>query len=701
MTNITGSEQDDFLYGTAGDDVISGETVLPDSFGLTFVHPDDGDSTRKVVAKAVSGDGRYVTLSAVMADGSIRLYVRDNETGEVNEIGTGVASDISDDGGIIVTWDNTWIDVATGVETSLLPGNQPDISVVRPPVISADGRTVVFTTSGALAGNDYNNTYDVYMKDLQTGVITRLSQSATDVSANDTTLLLSVFDNGSKVLMVTDATNLTSEHAPDGGFYIKDVNTGAVTRVSFGNSEFAVSNALVSENGQTMAFTSTASNHVPGDTNGVADVFVRDMTSGGLTRISVTATGAQANGSSKLLQVSADGTKVLFQSDATNLVTGYSTPGALYIKDLTTGGIVRVSDTLTGTQPNAAISNVAANDDLSDIYYSSLATNIGGDGMGYNVYLREINDGAETSSNDTLFGYEGMDELYGGAGADVLDGGADDDLLEGGAGIDWLYGGYGNDELNSGDDTDALFGGLGNDTLRGGAGGDSLDGEEGDDVLYGEDGLDWLYGGAGADQLYGGAETDALFGGDGNDIMYGGDGGDSMNGGLDDDQMFGEGGVDWLYGGAGDDVLNGGDETDALFGEDGNDILRGGAVGDSLDGGNGNDRLEGGLGIDTMSGGAGADVFAFDDPAGYGDLILDFETGIDMIEVDVVNPLSGYLFASGEGLPSHVVSGSNMFYYETVTNSLWYDADGGSTANIVHVTGFNSGVIEAGDILLV
>jgi Tol biopolymer transport system component len=121
-------------------------------------------------------------------------------------------------GGIIVTWDNTWIDVATGVETSLLPGNQPDISVVRPPVISADGRTVVFTTSGALAGNDYNNTYDVYMKDLQTGVITRLSQSATDVSANDTTLLLSVFDNGSKVLMVTDATNLTSEHAPDGDF---------------------------------------------------------------------------------------------------------------------------------------------------------------------------------------------------------------------------------------------------------------------------------------------------------------------------------------------------------------------------------------------------------------------------------------------------------------------------------------------------
>lgn len=701
MANITGAEQDDFLYGTADSDIISGDSVLPDFFGLTFVHPDDTDSTRKVVAKAVSGDGRFLTLSAAMADGSIRLYIRDNDTGEVSQVGTGVGADISDDGSIIVTWDNTWIDVATGVETSLLPNNQQDTNVVRPPVISADGRLVVFTTQVALAGNDTNNTHDVYIKDLQTGVITRLSQSDTGTGANDATLHLSVFDNGTKVLMVSDATNMTNEFAPDGGFYIKDFVTGDVTRIYFGNSDFAVSNALVSENGQTLAFKSTGTNHVAGDTNGVADVFVRDMTSGGVTRISTSATGAQANGSSSLLQVSADGTKVLFQSQATNLVDGVSSPGALYIKDLTTGGIVRVSDTLAGVQPNQPISNVVANDDLSDLYYSSLATNIGGDGVGYNVYLREVNDGAETASNDTLFGYGGMDELYGGAGADVLDGGEDDDLLEGGAGLDWLYGGYGNDILNSGDDTDALFGGLGNDTLRGGAGGDSLDGEDGDDILHGEDGLDWLYGGAGADQLFGGAETDALFGGDGNDVMYGGDGGDSMNGGLDNDQMFGEAGVDWLYGGDGADLLDGGDETDALFGEDGNDILRGGAVGDSLDGGNGDDRLEGGLGIDTMSGGSGADVFVFDDAAGYGDLILDFETGIDLIEVDVADHLAGYLFASGDGLPPELVAGTNVFFYETGTRSLWYDGDGGSTANIIHVAGFNSGVLNEGDFILV
>ena len=700
MALIRGTEQDDFLYGTASNDYIEGEIVLPDTFGLTFTHPDNADATRKVIAKAVSADGRFVTLSAVMADGTIRLYVRDNETGQVNQVGTGVAGDISDDGSTIVTWNNTVIDVATGAETSLLPNNQPDFGVSRPPVFSADGRLVVFSTTASLSGNDFNNTYDVYVKNLETGAITRVSQSSAGVGGNDTTLHLSFFDGGRKVLMVSDATNLTSAYAPNGGFYIKNLITGTVSRVDFGGNDFSVLTALVSENGQTLAFSSTGM-HVAGDSNGVADVFVRDMVSGAITRVSTAAGGVQANNASTLLQVSADGTKVLFQSDATNLVSGYSSPGGLYIKDVTTGGIVRVSGTTTGIQPNQPVTNAVANDDLSDIYYSSLATNIGGDGVGYNVYLREVSDGSESVSNDTLFGYDGVDQLFGGAGADVLDGGEGDDTLDGGAGLDWLYGGYGNDVLRSGDDTDALFGGLGNDTLWGGAGGDSLDGEEGDDILHGEGGVDWLYGGDGADRLYGGAETDALFGGAGSDQMYGGDGGDSMNGGLDDDLMFGEGGVDWLYGGDGDDLLDGGDETDALFGEDGNDILRGGAMGDSLDGGNGDDLLDGGLGIDTMSGGAGADIFRFGDAAGYGDLIIDFETGVDRVQVNVADHLAGYQFASGAGLPPELVVATNVFYYETVTNSLWYDADGGSTANIVHVTGFNSGVVNAGDILLV
>ena len=45
------------------------------------------------------------------------------------------------------------------------------------------------------------------------------------------------------------------------------------------------------------------------------------------------------------------------------------------------------------------------------------------------------------------------------------------------------------------------------------------------------------------------------------------------------------------------------------------------------------------------------------------------------------------------------VSGA-QFYFETETRSLWFDIDGGSTVNIMHVAGFVTGSIAAGDIFL-
>jgi hypothetical protein len=68
------------------------------------------------------------------------------------------------------------------------------------------------------------------------------------------------------------------------------------------------------------AFTSGRSDLVAGDTNGAADVFVRDQRTGTLRRVSVSSSGAQADGSSLDADLSADGRFVSFLSDATNLV---------------------------------------------------------------------------------------------------------------------------------------------------------------------------------------------------------------------------------------------------------------------------------------------------------------------------------------------------------------------------------------------
>ena len=68
-----------------------------------------------------------------------------------------------------------------------------------------------------------------------------------------------------------------------------------------------------------VAFISEASNLVPGDTNGVADAFVRDLSSGRVTRVSVTSSGAQANGASYEVTTDGDCERVAFSSHATNL----------------------------------------------------------------------------------------------------------------------------------------------------------------------------------------------------------------------------------------------------------------------------------------------------------------------------------------------------------------------------------------------
>ncbi len=107
----------------------------------------------------------------------------------------------------------------------------------------------------------------------------------------------------------------------------------------------------VSADGRFVVFSSSASNLVPGDGNGVRDVFVADLRDGSLTRVSVAADGAEANGESYDAAMSADGRWVVFVSKASNLVDG-DTNGSrdIFVRDLWTGDVTRVSTTSAGEQ---------------------------------------------------------------------------------------------------------------------------------------------------------------------------------------------------------------------------------------------------------------------------------------------------------------------------------------------------------------
>ncbi len=261
--------------------------------------------------------------------------------------------------------------------------------------------------------------------------------------------------------------------------------------------------------------------------------------------------------------------------------------------------------------------------------------------------------------DDVIIGGSGEDSIDGGAGADRIlgqggidrgSGGAGNDTMLGGDGADSLWGGDDSDRMLGGDGDDLLDGEGGNDTLIGGSGEDTLLGGAGEDLLNGVGGALFLYGGEGNDTIHGGAGPhdqvlrgdagdDVLLAGGGQDSLQGGDGQDRMLAGSGDDSAFGDAGRDTILGGDGADTLDGGADADRLLGDSGDDSLSGGAGDDRILGGAGDDVIFGGLGADLLTGGSGADSFVYYLDGDTGDVIADFEQGVDRLNVSNIQAL--------------------------------------------------------------
>ncbi|WP_263491393.1 calcium-binding protein [Celeribacter litoreus] len=151
---------------------------------------------------------------------------------------------------------------------------------------------------------------------------------------------------------------------------------------------------------------------------------------------------------------------------------------------------------------------------------------------------------------------------------------------------------------------------------RGTKGRDIIEGTIWDDRLLLEGGSDIGSGKSGNDTIRGNNGSDTLIGGRGDDVLYGGGSNDRHP--LEDGE-HGNDGDDILYGGSGDDLLFGGADSDTLRGGDDDDTLVGGS------------------GNDWLSGGAGADVFMFLEVAQDRDKIVDFEQGLDVIDLSRID----------------------------------------------------------------
>jgi RTX calcium-binding nonapeptide repeat (4 copies) len=107
--------------------------------------------------------------------------------------------------------------------------------------------------------------------------------------------------------------------------------------------------------------------------------------------------------------------------------------------------------------------------------------------------------------------------------------------------------------------------------------------------------------------------------------------------------------ADLLIGTSSSNAMDGGNGNDTIYGRGGNDVILGGAGNDDLRGGSGADKITGGYGADLLRGGSGADTFilksALETPVGtsYRDSIVDFEKGIDKIDVSGIDARSNVI----------------------------------------------------------
>lgn len=145
------------------------------------------------------------------------------------------------------------------------------------------------------------------------------------------------FESSSSNLLGDD-TNITSD------IFVKDITTQALTRVSTtpagGQANGGSYGPAWSPDGTRIAFYSSATNLVPGDGNSASDVFVKTLGSGAVQAASASPAGEFKLFDHTFPRWSPDGTRIAFTSEAVDLIPGYVDANQrtdIYVRDLTTG----------------------------------------------------------------------------------------------------------------------------------------------------------------------------------------------------------------------------------------------------------------------------------------------------------------------------------------------------------------------------
>ena len=332
----------------------------------------------------------------------------------------------------------------TTQRVNVRPDGTQTVEFSSNPAVSANGLCVAFRSGDHIAPNDWNMTFDVYLRDRGAGTTELVSMSTAGDPGNaySGSALggFAISADGRYVAFESTAWNLvpgdTNGHLD---VFVRDRQLGTTELVSaapggeFGNNESG--EPSISADGRYVAFTSLASNLVPGDTNADEDVFVRDLVTGATERVSVTNAGAEQNRGALEPAISADGRFVVFKSGSTNLVPD-DTNGVedSFVRDLATGTTARVDLAYDGAQANGGGSDPVISSDGRCIAFSSYSTNLvpGDTNATSDIFVRDL-DGGPRWQSLCFPGYDGTIGCPCGNDPVFVGGGCENSAATGGA----------------------------------------------------------------------------------------------------------------------------------------------------------------------------------------------------------------------------------------------------------------------------
>jgi len=214
------------------------------------------------------------------------------------------------------------------------------------PSISADGTHIAFNSNGNINGGNPEGNQEVYVYDTTTSMTTQVTNEIVGVSVNT-----SINANGTRIAFRSDA-NINGGNF-DGNREIYLYNSSSMTIIQITNTTSGDSDRpSINANGTRIAF-QTTSNINGGNPEENLEIYLFDTVTNMFTQITSTPSGSNFNQSPS---INADGTLIVFVSDAD--FSGNNPDGnrELYLYNVTGGFYQQLTNSPTGSNLQPAIS---------------------------------------------------------------------------------------------------------------------------------------------------------------------------------------------------------------------------------------------------------------------------------------------------------------------------------------------------------